>query len=447
MNSTAGALVGDSGHLKEVPGDGGWPLVGYSLRTLRDPIGLTQERYARYGEVYWGNAFGKRFISMLGPDANQFVYQNDDEVFANAGWNLFLAKLFPRGLMLLDFAEHRMHRRIMQSAFRKEALATYLKMMQPVIATNQSAWTPGDGFLAYDRFKQLTLEVGSQVFVGESPGGQVEAINRAFFDTVQAATSLVRVSLPGTRWARGLRGRRLLERYFYSKLEAKRRDGGNDMFAEFCRAQTPDGEHFSDADIVNHMIFLLMAAHDTSTITLTNMVYQLARHPLWQERLREESRGIGSETLDHDALQRLTSMDLVMRETLRLVPPVSFHPRLTVRESVFKGFRIPTGSYVQLSPAFTHLMPELWSDPLQFDPERFAETRREDKRHPYAWVPFGGGAHKCIGMFFADLAVKTILHRMLLRFSWSVPADYRIEQDYTALPVPRDRLPISLQLL
>lgn len=447
MNSTFGALAGDGGQPKEIPGDPGLPLIGYTLRSLRDPIGLAQERCARYGEVYWANVFGKRFISMLGPDANQFVYQNHDEVFANAGWNYFLSRLFPRGLMLLDFDEHRMHRRIMQAAFRKEALATYLQMMQPVIAAGLAAWTPRDGFLAYDHFKQLTLEVGSQVFVGESPGAQAEAINRAFFDTVQAATSLVRLSLPGTRWGRGLCGRQLLERYFYSKLEAKRRDGGNDMFAEFCSAQTPDGARFSDDDIVNHMIFLLMAAHDTSTITLTNMVYQLARHPQWQQRLREESRAIGSETLDHDALSRLASMDLVMRETLRLVPPVSFHPRLTVRETVFKGYRIPADSYVQVSPAFTHLMPEFWSEPLCFDPERFAEPRREDKRHPYAWVPFGGGAHKCIGMYFADLVVKTILHRALLRFSWSVATDYRIEQDYTSLPIPRDRLPISLQRL
>lgn len=447
MTQSASAVVGDGAALSEIPGDRGWPLLGYTLESLRDPIALTRRRYERYGELSWSSLYGKRFITMLGPDANQFVYVNQGEVFANDGWNYFLTQFFPRGLMLLDFAEHRMHRRIMQSAFRKEALVTYLQMMQPVIAAGLEAWTPGDGFSAYDHFKQLTLEVGSQVFVGESPGAQAEAVNHAFFDTVQAPSGLVRFGLPGTRWAKGLRGRRLLERYFYSRLDAKRSGAGSDMFAELCRAQTPDGERFSDADIVNHMIFMLMAAHDTSTITLTNMVYQLARHPQWQARLREESRAIGSEQLDHDALPRLTGMDLAMRETLRLVPPVSFMPRLTVRETAFKGYRIPAGSYVQVSPGFTHLMPELWTEPLQFDPERFAEPRREDRRHPYAWVPFGGGAHKCIGLHFGDLEVKTILHRMLLRFSWSVPEGYRMRQDYTSLPIPSDRLPISLRRL
>ena len=437
----------DGGVFKTVTGDPGPPIVGYTLHSLRDPITLAQQRYARYGELSWSNMYFQRWITMLGPDANQFVYQNTEDAFASSGWNYFLSNFFQRGLMLLDFGEHRMHRRIMQAAFRKQALATYLQMMQPVIAEGLDAWPAGDGFLAFDHFKRLTLEIGSRVFVGESPGAQADALNKAFFDTVQAPSGLVRLGVPGTRWYKGLCGRQVLERFFHERLPAKRGSGDDDLFAELCRAQGENGERFSDADVVNHMIFLLMAAHDTSTITLTNMVYFLAKHPQWQDRLREESRAVGSAELDHDMLPRLQSMDLVMRETLRLVAPVPFMPRLTIRDSNFKGYLIPAGSYIQVSPSFTHFMPELWSEPRRFDPERFAEPRREDRRHPYAWVPFGGGAHKCIGLHFGDMEVKSILHRILLRFAWSVPEGYVIEQDHTSLPIPRDRLPISLRRL
>ncbi|MDE2148995.1 MAG: cytochrome P450 [Gammaproteobacteria bacterium] len=431
-----------------IPGEPGPPLVGDTFRSLRDPLALVGERFQRYGAVSWARALGMRFLWLLGPDANQLVLQNTDERFANDGWNAFIGRLFPRGLMLLDFAEHRLHRRIMQGAFRREALAGYLARMQPVIGQELARWQPGDGLLAYDHFKRLTLEVGSRVFVGESAGAQADALNRAFFDTVQAATSLLRLPLPGTRWRRGLRGRRLLERFFLPRLPAKRADAGaGDLFAELCRATTEDGQRFSDEDIVNHMIFLLMAAHDTSTITLTNLVYFLAKYPYWQERLREESRTLGSVELEYGQIGMLTSMDLAMRETLRLVAPVPFLPRRTTAEVEFKGYRIPANALVEISPAFTHLLPELWHEPERFDPERFAEGRREDRRHPYAWVPFGGGVHKCIGLHFGELEIKAVLHRLLLGFSWSVPEGYRIRQDHTSLPIPRDRLPITLRRL
>jgi cytochrome P450 len=89
-----------------------------------------------------------------------------------------------------------------------------------------------------------------------------------------------------------------------------------------CRAQTEDGESFSDEDVIAHMIFVLMAAHDTSTNTVAMMMYLLARHPEWQERLRQESRALGTARPQYDELERLESLDLVMRETLRMYAPV-----------------------------------------------------------------------------------------------------------------------------
>jgi cytochrome P450 len=92
-------------------------------------------------------------------------------------------------------------------------------------------------------------------------------------------------------------------------------------------------------------------------------------------------------------------------------------------------------------------MEELWPDPFRFDPERFSEQRREDKVHPYAWVPFGGGAHKCIGLHFAELQVKAILHQAVQRYCWKVAPGYEMPIDATSLPVPADGLPVKLDKL
>ncbi len=91
-------------------------------------------------------------------------------------------------------------------------------------------------------------------------------------------------------------------------------------------------------------------------------------------------------------------------------------------------------------------MAEYWPEPERFDPERFAEHRREDKVHRYAWEPFGGGVHKCLGMHFAGVEVKAIVHQLLLRFEWHVDAGYVAPLDFTSLPFPSDGQPVDLRL-
>lgn len=433
--------------LREIPGDPGWPLLGRSLEFLYHMDTALHRRYQRYGEVSWTNGFGQRFIALLGPDANQFVFQNRGDLFASSGWEFFLAKFFHRGLMLLDFDEHRMHRRIMQAAFQREALEGYLGLMQPGIEAGLAGWQAGERFLVFSHLKALTLDLASVAFMGRPPGNEAARLNQAFLDTVRAPTDIIRYPLPGTRWRRGIIGRRVLEDFFRRELPARRASQATDLFTRLCHARTEEGQQFSDEDVINHIIFVLMAAHDTSTITLTNMIYHLAKHPAWQDRLREESRALGKTALQYDDLAKLTSMTLVMKEALRLCAPVPAMPRRTTRECEYKGYRIPAGHLIQISPWFSHTMPEYWREPLKFDPERFNEERAEDKQHPFLFVPFGGGAHKCIGMHFGEMEVKAVLHQMLLRYRWSVPDGYVMRQDFKSLPIPKDQLPVHLQAL
>lgn len=431
-------------NLKPVPGDPGLPLVGNTLRIMRDPLRIARERYDLYGPISWTNAFGMRMVSLIGPDANEFVLLNRGDLFSNnQGWDFFIGRFFHRGIMLLDFEEHRWHRRIMQQAFKPEVLREYIARMGPAIRSGLKAWEPGKREML-PSIKQLTLDLATDVFMGQQLGQEADQINRAFVDTVRAGTALVRFNMPGGRWSRGLRGRRVLEEFFRRELPAKRRSDGPDLFSALCRAETEDGARFSDEDVVNHMIFLMMAAHDTTTITLTAMIYWLARHPEWQQRLRDESESLSKAELDYDDLAKMEATSLVMKEALRLCAPVPSIPRRSVRDAEFQGHHIPAGTLISITPFFTHYMHEYWPEPERFDPERFAEHRREDKVHPYAWVPFGGGAHKCIGLHFAELQIKAVIHQLLQHFSWTVPEDYRMKLDMTSLPVPTDGLPVML---
>ena len=140
--------------------------------------------------------------------------------------------------------------------------------------------------------------------------------------------------------------------------------------------------------------------------------------------MRAESLALGDGRLDMAALDGLRTLDLVIKESLRLVAPVPSLVRKTVRDTDLLGHYVPANTLISVTPWVNHLLPEYWPEPHRFDPERFAEGRREDKAHRLAWMPFGGGVHKCIGMHFGMYEVKTLVHELVRRFEWSVPADY-----------------------
>ena len=434
--------------LREVPGDRGLPLVGYTLRYVRDPLTFFEQRYAEHGPVSWMGAMGKPWVCLLGPDAAEAVFRNADHAFANGpGWSYLVGPFFDRGLMLLDFEEHHRHRRIMQEAFTRPRLERYTDAMQAPVSASLDTWEPAPAFRAYPALKALTLDLATKLFMGGAPDStpaQMAAVNRAFVDCVQSATALVRMGLPGTRWRRGQRGRRLLEEFLRHYLPRARASESDDLFSALCHASTDDGERFSDADVVNHMIFLLMAAHDTSTITLATMMQHLGQHPEWQHRCRGEVLALGPSPAlaDHAALP---SLDLVMKESMRLVTPVPVVARRTVKETSVLGHRFPADTYVMTAPVFTHHSAEVWPDPSRFDPERFSVERREDKVHRYAWHPFGGGVHSCLGMHFGGAEVKTVMAHLLRRFEWRVDPAYACPLDYTSLPFPSDGQPVDLR--
>ncbi|HSV67098.1 MAG TPA: cytochrome P450 [Mycobacteriales bacterium] len=434
---------------RPVPGDPGLPLLGSTLRVLHDnDLSWTRSRYDRYGPVSWTNMFGLRMVSLLGPDAAGTVLVNRDKAFSSGeGWGYLIDRFFHRGLMLLDFEEHLQHRRIMQQAFTRDRLAGYLDGMNLVIERVLAGWRPGPRFTVQPVMKQLTLDVATETFVGARLGPAANRVNRAFIDAVRAGTAILRFPVPGGRWRRGLRGRRVLEDYLAAYLPRKRAHDNPDLFSALCHARSEEGERFTDEDVVNHMIFLLMAAHDTSTITLTAMAYFLAKHPGWQDRAREESRALGTAVLGFSDIDRLSALDLVIKESLRLITPVPAVIRKTVKDTEVLGHLLPAGTMVQVLLRFTHQMPEYWPEPNRFDPDRFANDRREDRVHPHAWEPFGAGVHKCIGLHFGGMEVKAVLHQLLLRYRWSVDPAYQMPIDWTSLPRPRDGLPVRLEPL
>jgi cytochrome P450 len=437
--------------LKPILGDYGPPLVGHTLSMMHDSLAFARRQRQRFGPINWVGGIGTKIVGVGSPDGVEEVLTNANNDFSNEqGWTYVIGPFFKRGVMLMDFDEHRHHRRIMQQAFKRERLVGYLRELNPAIDQGLARWETGPGFHFYTRAKQLTLDLGTSVFVGTELGPEADRINKAFVDCVTGGGTFLRADVPGGRWHRGLRGRKLLEEFFRAQLPAKkayRSPPAQDLFSVLCHAEDEDGHRFSDEDIVNHMIFVLMAAHDTSTATLSHMTYYLGRYPEWQDRLRGESRALGKAAIGYDDLDNLPAMDMFFKETLRMWAPVGGLFRQALRDTSIDGYYVPGGTLISLGLYGMMRSEDVWHNPDRFDPERFSDERREDLSHKYAWVPFGGNVHKCIGLHFGGMEVRAILHQMLLRFRWSVPPGYEPAMTFATGPVPGDGLPIDLRPL
>ena len=431
--------------LAHVPGENGWPIVGNTLKMLKDPIAYGRRMYATYGPVYRHRSFGGANVTLLGADANELVLFDRDKVFSSEqGWGPMLNLLFPRGLMLMDFEKHRVHRRTLSVAFKPEPMKLYANALNDGIRRRIAEWS-GKSFDFYPAIKELTLELAASSFLGIPFGPEASKINQAFVDMVQATIAVIRVPLPGTAMGRGVAGRQYLVDYFGCEVPKRRAGNAEDMFSQICRATHEDGTQLSIDEIVDHMNFLMMAAHDTITSSATSLMMLLGRNPEWQDKLRDEmtTLGVNGEDLPYDRLGDLTLVEFAFKESMRLMPPVPSIPRRAVKPFSFRGYDFPAGTFVGISTYFVHHMPEHWPEPSKFDPMRFSPEESRG-RHKYAWSPFGGGAHMCLGLHFAYMQMKILIWHALRTHRIEVAATSGVEWQAWPIPKPRDGLPITL---
>ena len=427
------------GALDHLPGEDGIPVFGTTLRLVANPTVFSRHMHQTYGPVFRSRNFGMRQVSLIGPEANELVLFDRDKLFSSEqGWGPALDQLFPRGLMLMDFEAHRVDRRALSIAFKPEPMRHYTDALNRGIAHEVAKWGGGP-MLFYPAIKQLTLDLAADSFLGMEWGPEAERVNRAFVDLVNGSIGIVRKPLPFTAMGRGVAGRKYLVELFTAETHRRRETGGGqDMFSQFANATREDGSLLAVDEVVDHMIFLMLAAHDTITSGASSLLYFLLRNPEWQGKLRAEAMAVsgGSGWVGYDDMAKLQLTEMAFKEALRLIPPVPATPRRALRDFTFAGYRIPAGSQVGISAQITHKMPEHWPDPERFDPLRFT-PENVAKRHKYAWIPFGGGAHMCLGLHFAYLQVKVLIAQVLCRYELSLEPGY--DPPWAPWPIPKPK--------
>lgn len=435
--------------LSHIPGK--YSLFPWSnaLEFFKDYHGLKKRKKEMFGDIFKSDFFGRPMINILDKEVAHFALVEHSKDFGSQeAWELVLKELFPNGLMLMDGERHKHHRSIVAEAFKKAPMEGYLETMKSVIADFLANLDDNHPKL-FPLFKAFTLELALKVFFGLERDERFEKINHAIIHIVEASSALP-IKLPFTKYSKGIEARKYLIKVFAELIPQKRANPQKDLFSKLCIAENEEGEKLTDEQIIDHLIFILMAAHDTTASTLTSFSYFLAKHTDWKDKLRNEAKNFyekhGNDFKVRD-LRELELTGLALKETLRRYPPLVTLGRVSNRELEYKNHRLPKGTHVSIDIDENHHNPEVWSCPHQFDPQRFSKERSEHTKCPYTYIPFGAGIHHCIGFAFAEMQIKLVMSNLLLTHDWSVSADYKIPMKPVPLQEPMDGLPVEMKRL
>ena len=441
----------DNTRLDHIPGSyGPLPYIGNVIDIVNDLYGFIDSNYKKYGAVTKIKMAGQPGLLVVGAENFKQIYIDKDKNFsAQMGYENSLAHFYRKALLLRDFDDHRFQRRMFQTAFKTDQMRGYVDIMNPLFESNIQDWVERKDFLFFPAIKKTLLDVGATVFIGvEELGEEMDKLNEAFLNiSEKGLMGLFKLDIPGLKYHKGKQGARYLEQYFEKVIPERREGSGKDMLTHMAKEKQDNGEYFSNEDLIPQASFLLFAAHDTTTSTLNQLLMLTAMHPEWQEKLREEARALNKPQLEYEDLDTVEMMELVFKETLRMHPSVSMMQRRTIRDCEIDGHKVPANTILFIPPVYNHYMDEFWTNPTEFDPMRFAPGREEHKNHSFCYMPFGGGAHKCIGMHFANMIVKCFMHQFLLKYEWSLPEGYEPKMESFPLPKTADGLPIILKAI
>lgn len=434
--------------LAHIPGNRGVPLLGMIPALFRDFYGTIDKQYKKYGPVSKANIGFQHGLLVLGPDIYKQILLDPDRNFSNEmGYSNVTGQWFGGGLLFRDFDEHRLHRRLFQTAFKSEAMRGYVGMSNDIMERNLLSWEGKNDFRFVPHIQQVLMSIGARVFYGvDDLGDDARKMGDAFVEILsKGMMSLVKINMPPLNFYYGMKGKKHITDYLGSLIRERREGQGIDFMSHLVKETKENGEYFSDEEIIPHLSFLFFAAYDTTTTALSNMIMHLAQRQDLQERYRAESMALGKAQLDFDDIAKLSGINNAFHEALRLYPSASIYMRRTLRECELGTYKIPAHTVLFMPPVFNHRMEEWWDNPAKFDPDRFSVDREEHKRHSFSYVPFGGGAHKCIGMNFAAMNAKLFMHQLLLNYRFKTPPGYVAKTQTLPLPKPLKDLPLILE--
>lgn len=420
---------------------GGLPILGHTVEFARGTIGMLARVERECGEIGEIHVAGMKMIAVFGPEANEVIFRAKDEQMSPSEAYKIMTPVFGKDIVY-DAPPEKMNEqfKMLLPALKDKRMRTYGEIVVSEVEKSIASWGDEGEIDLVDYCRVLTNFTSSHCLLGvEFRDGMTEEFARVYQSLERGITPIAYLNahLPIPSFRERDRARVRLAEMVGGIIEARRKSGrqGEDFLQTLMDAKYKSGVALSEHEITGMLIAAMFAGHHTSSVTTAWAILELFQSPEHLRRIREEldlAFG-GGETVGFNSLRSALVTERVVLETLRLHPPLFMLVRVAKDDFVYKDYFIPQGSWVIISPTVSHLMPAFFADPERFDPDRFAPPREEDKRD-YAFIPFGGGRHKCMGNAFALLQVKAILAILLRRYDFEI-VKTPVESDFHGLVV------------
>ncbi|MGE5659794.1 MAG: cytochrome P450 [Actinomycetota bacterium] len=428
------------------PGEFGLPLIGDTLNFLQDPQ-FAQKRHQQLGPIFKTRILGKPTIFMRGAEASRFVLNHENQYFAVSWPPSTQALLGPLSLALQAGGEHQKRRKLLYQAFQPRALASYVEVMEEITQRYLHQWAEKGTLTWYPELRKYTFDIAGKLFVGLDSSSQTRLSHE--FEVWSQGLFSIALNVPWTQFGRAWRSRKLLLAEIEAIVRQRQQqpDPGSDALGLMIQARDEEGNGLSLEELKDQVLLLLFAGHETLTSAIASFCLQLAQHPQVLAKVRAEQQQFSAqEPLTLEQLKQMTYLEQVLREVLRLSPPVGGVFREVIRACEFNGYQLPQGWGVLYQISQTHANAELYPEPDQFDPDRFSPERLNNLK-PFSYVPFGSGLRECLGKEFARLELKLFAAQLVRGYDWELLPHQDLTLVAVPTPHPRDGLQVKIRRL
>ncbi len=430
--------------LKEPPRLGGaLPLVGHMHRFARNPHAFMMQLRQQFGDVAEFKMFHHSMVLLTGRDASEAFYRAPDDVLDQGPAYKIMTPVFGKGVVFdAPIPRRNQQLQMLMTALRDRPMRAYADVIVAEVEGVLKTWGEAGETDLLEFMKQLTIYTATHCLLGAEFRRELSAEFSGIYHDLERGIRPIAYVFPNLPmpvfWKRN-KARARLQSLVTDIMDrrASKPAGSANVFHALLDARYDDGTPLSPHEITGMLIAAVFAGHHTTSGTAAWVLIELLRHPeeLWKVMTEIDELFGPDGRISFESLRQVPNLENVIKEVLRLHPPLIILMRKVVQDFQVGDYLIRAGKYACAAPSATHGIASLFPDPEAFVPDRYAPERAED-RDVFAWQAFGGGRHKCSGNAFALFQIKAIFCVLLRRYRFELvnpPDTYR--DDYTKMVV------------
>ena len=396
------------------------------------PLPYFEQCVRRYGDPFSLKLPGFGDVAIVSSPAHirQIFSADPEHLYAGKAHEPLEPLVGRRSVMLLDGKSHLRQRRLLLPPFQGERMRAHAGIMAELASAAIDRMPLGKRFALMPHMQKLTLQIILRSVFGLDKGAQMDRLARLFIEIMAVPQLIVLcptkyqrfLDVPLSPYRTFVARRAEVDRMLREIIRARRAAADptrTDILSLLLAARDEEGQPMTEDELRDELVTMLFAGHETTSSALSWAVSYILRSPAIKARLHDELRAAGSDPAGLTSFVASEYVEAVIKESLRLQPIVPFIARRVQRPMRLGEYEMPVGSFVVPCSHLAHRRPETWPEPERFHPERFLGAKLD----PYAFLPFGGGTRRCLGMSFALYEMKIVLGTLLARTQMQLATD------------------------